>query len=96
MFKKMRGVRIPYTKQGIIYFTCRDYADQSTRVQQKIDNLCMEVAGEHYAALRDILITGKSIRQISFEQYIEERTLYRLRKKFYEKWKNTKNSITEP
>ncbi|MEN6421639.1 MAG: hypothetical protein ABFD76_06785 [Smithella sp.] len=86
MFKKMRGIRLSYIKQGLIYFTCRDYANQPLKTQQKINNLCMEIGGEYYAALRDIVISEKSIRQIAIEHYIEERTLYRLRKQFYEKW----------
>jgi len=86
VFKKMRGIRLPYTKQGLIYFTCRDYADQPQRVQQKINNLCAEVAGEHYQALRDVVISEKSIQQISLERYVCMTVLYDLRKNFYERW----------
>jgi len=51
MFKKRRGIHIPYNKQGLIYFTCMNVADMPEDIQQKILNLCIEVGGADYKAL---------------------------------------------
>lgn len=86
MFRKIRGIHLPYYKQGLIYFTCRNYRELPLDKQEKINNLCMDVAGEYYPALRDILLTDKSIVRISMDSNLSESTLYRLRRKFYERW----------
>ena len=36
MFKKRRGIRIPYEKQGLIYFNCVNYKDMPEDIQNKI------------------------------------------------------------
>ncbi len=86
MFKKMRGIRLPYDDQGDIFFTCKLYDKKPLDVQQKINNLCTEVGGEHYQALRDVVITHKSIREIAIERHVCETVLYTLRRRFYERW----------
>lgn len=87
MFKKRRGIHIPYNKQGLIYFTCMNVKDMSEDIQQKILNLCIEVGGEHYEALYTLLTDDtKNIHGVSMEFYISETQLYYYRKKFYEKW----------
>ena len=87
MFRKRRGIHIPYNKQGLIYFTCVNVKDVPQEVQQKILNLCIEVAGEDYKALYEVVTNDKkSVLSISLEYFINEKRLYRLRKEFYEKW----------
>lgn len=87
MFKKRRGIHIPYNKQGLIYFICVNVKDMPEEVQQKILNLCIEVAGEDYKALYEVVTNDKkSVLSISLEYFISEKRLYRLRKEFYEKW----------
>lgn len=87
MFRKRRGIHIPYNKQGLIYFTCVNVKDMPQEVQQKILNLCIEVAGEDYKALYEVVTNDKkSVLSISLEYFINEKRLYRLRKEFYEKW----------
>lgn len=87
MFKKRRGIHIPYNKQGLIYFTCMNVRDMSEDVQQKILNLCVEVGKEDYKALYEVLTNdNKSVLSISLEYFLSEKRLYRLRKEFYEKW----------
>lgn len=87
MFKKRRGIHIPYKKQGLIYFICVNYKDMPQEVQQKILNLCIKVGGEDYKALYDTVIDeNKSILSISLEYHISEKRLYDMRKKFYENW----------
>lgn len=88
MFKKRRGIKLPYNKQGLIYFTCMNYYDMPDDVQQRIVQLCNEVGGEDYADVLFAVITDstKSIRALSMEYHISEMSLYRYRKKFYELW----------
>lgn len=87
MFRKRRGIHIPYNKQGLIYFICVNVKDMPQEVQQKILNLCIEVGKEDYKALYEVVTNDKkSILSISLEYFLNEKKLYRLRKEFYEKW----------
>ena len=93
MFKKMRSVKLSYVKQGCVYFTCRDFSDQEPIIQQKIINMCMNIAGKRYKQLQDIMIRGKDIRTTAIDSqcgYYDVKsspsTLIALRKKFYEQW----------
>lgn len=87
MFKKRRGIHIPYNKQGLIYFTCMNVREMPEDIQQKILNLCVEVGKEDYKALYEVLTNdNKSVLSISLEYFLSEKRLYRLRKEFYEKW----------
>lgn len=87
MFKKRRGIHIPYNKQGLIYFTCMNVREMPEDIQQKILILCVEVGKEDYKALYEVLTNdNKSVLSISLEYFLSEKRLYRLRKEFYEKW----------
>lgn len=87
MFKKRRGIRIPYEKQGLIYFCCVNYYDMPVDIQNKITNLCNEVGKEHSDVLFEVVTDSKkSIRSISIEHHICESQLYLYRKRFYEAW----------
>ncbi len=87
MFKKRRGIHIPYNKQGLIYFTCMNVKDMPEDVQQKILNLCIEVGGQHYRALYTMLTDdSKNIHGVAMDFHISETQLYLYRKNFYEKW----------
>lgn len=87
MFKKRKGIHIPYNKQGLIYFTCMDVKNQPEEIQKKILSLCIQVSGEHYQALYTMLTDDtRNIHSVSMEFYISETQLYYYRKKFYENW----------
>ena len=90
MFKKRRGIHIPYNEQGLIYFVCMNVKKMPVEVQNKILNLCIEVAGQDYKALYEVMTNdNKSILSISIEYFINEKRLYKMRKEFYEKWNST-------
>lgn len=92
MFKKRKGIHIPYNKQGLIYFICVNVKDMPEEVQQKILNLCIEVGKEDYKALYEVVTNDKkSILSISLEYFLSEKKLYSLRKEFYEKWELSDN-----
>ena len=88
MFRKLRGVRLPYNVQGLIYFTCANYQQQDAATKRKIRGLCFEIGGEYAGALFDVLTKAGqySVEQIAMDYYISPETLYRLRRKFYETW----------
>ncbi len=88
MFKKRRGIHIPYNKQGLIYFTCVNIDDMPDEVQNKIYNLCHDIGGDAYSEVLFKVVTDstKSIRSLAMEYHINEMSLYRFRKKFYESW----------
>ena len=87
LFRKRRGIHIPYNKQGLIYFICVNVKDMPQEIQQKILNLCIEVGQEDYKALYEVVTNDrKSVLSISLEYFVNEKRLYKLRKEFYEKW----------
>ena len=87
MFKKRRGIHLPYVKQGLIHFVCANYRDMPPDIQQKILNLCIEVGKEDYKALFEVMTDEyKSVLSVSLKYYISEKKLYSLRKAFYERW----------
>lgn len=87
MFKKRRGIKLSYNKQGLIYFTCMNYRDLPDDVTKKISDLCNEVGKEHALVLFEVMTnSSKSIRSLALEYHISETQLYHYRKKFYEEW----------
>ena len=89
-FKKLRGIRLPYRKQGKIYFTLINYDDQPESIRNRIDRLIDDAAdgdAVYCAALRKWLLhENVSSVQVSTEFPVSAQTLYRLRKKVYETW----------
>ncbi len=87
MFKKRRGIHIPYEQQGLIYFTCVNHKEMPQHIQQKIKKLCDEVGKEYSEVLYKVVTDSKrSIRSLALEYHISETQLYHYRKKFYEAW----------
>ena len=87
MFKKRRGIHIPYNEQGLIYFTCVNHKDMPEYIQNKIKRLCDEVGKEYSEVLYKVVTdSNKSIRALAMEYHISETQLYYYRKKFYEAW----------
>jgi len=89
-FKKMRSVRIPYKHQGLIYFTCLNYDSLAPELQEKVRNICYEVAGEYFYALFQVVkygAVGALFSEVARTHCVDEGTLYKLRRKFYENFK---------
>ena len=87
MFKKLRGIKLPYNKQGLIYFTCMNVKTLSEEERQRVSELCREVAGGYAEALYTMLTDNtKNVHAVALKYYTSESQLYRWRKKFYEKW----------
>lgn len=87
MFKKRRGIKLSYNKQGLIHFVCVNYNDMSDDVQDRIKTLCSDVGKEHSEVLFQVVTNdSKSIRALAQEYHICETQLYYYRKLFYENW----------
>lgn len=88
MFKRKRGIRLPYNKQGLIYFTCINFSNQPDKVKNKIMRLCDEIGQEYSSALFEVLTNDKkSLERIADENFLTEKKLTQMRKKFYETWR---------
>lgn len=85
-FKKMRGVRLPEEKQGLIRYTCLNYNDLRTHEQNKIRRLCEEQGGQYAAALWEVMCTREGVTSIALRHHVSESVLCTLRRKFYESW----------
>ncbi len=87
MFKKKRGIRLPYNKQGLIYFTCMDFKNQPAKVQRKIKDMCEKIGGDNSTALFEVLTNDKkSLERIADENFLTVKSLCEMRKKLYETW----------
>ncbi len=94
MFRKLRGVKLSYIEQGVIYFTCMNYKNLSEPTREKIHNLCEEVCkvcGEEAELYEKALlefVTNQyvGVTGIVMKYYVSDKLLYKLRRKFYESW----------
>lgn len=85
-FKKLRGVRLPEEKQGLVRYICLTYAEQPKWMQEKIRRLCDEHGGLYSAALFETMTSKRSVTAIAMKHCVSESVLYRARKAFYEGW----------
>lgn len=93
MFKKRRGINVPYNKQGLIYFVCINIKDMPEHLQNRVKELCREVSEDYAEALYTLVTDDKlNIHGVSLRYHISESRLYHYRKKFYELWQTV---ITE-
>lgn len=89
MFKKRRGIRLSYNRQGLIYFVCVNIKDMPEDIQERVLNLCIEVGGEHHKALYTLLTDDcRNVHGVAMQYHISETQLYLYRKKFYESWQS--------
>lgn len=85
----MRSVKVPHDKQGLLFFTCRNYINMPEETRRKIDDLCWQISkgDEAYrSALFDMLTTNRGVDQICMKHFVRQKTLYDMRKQFYEEW----------
>ena len=85
-FKKLRGVKMPEEKQGLIRYTCLNFRDANDRTKKKIERLCDTCGGAYSHALFEVMTTRRSITAIGLDHAVSESVLYRMRKAFYEAW----------
>ena len=85
-FKRLRGVPLPYERQGQIYFTCRNYTTERKYIRDKIDRLCDSAGGEYAPALKELLLSGRSANAVAMQYHLSPETLMRARRRFYVEW----------
>lgn len=85
-YRKLRGVPLPYEKQGQIYFTCLNFSTAPVYIQRKIERLCESAGGEYASALMELVTTEKTVPQLAQKYYCSPETLARCRKEFYLSW----------
>ncbi len=89
-FKKIRGIKIPYRMQGLIYFTLLNYDTQPEAVRRRIDALFSAAAkrdGPTDRALREwMLRENVSAEKAAQKSYLSAGALFRCRKWIYENW----------
>ena len=85
-FRKLRGVRLSEEKQGLIRYTCLNYASRPKWEQEKIRRLCEVHGGQYSRALFEVMTTRRSVVAIAQAHAVSESVLYERRKAFYEGW----------
>ena len=75
-----------------IYLTCKHFADQPTKMQEKILHLCRMAGGYNADALFEMMTTDQKLERILQKYYIASATtLYRARNKLFELWAKEEN-----
>ena len=85
-FKQLRSVNKSYNEQALIYFTCITYDRQNATTRRKIERLCRKAAGEYAPALLEYLTTDAEWVGVCQKYHVGDRTLERVRRRFYELW----------
>lgn len=87
IFRKLRGVNIPYRAQGLIWFTCVNLERQPKAVRDRVRRICEEVGGEYADALFCFLTRENvSAAWIERNYYVGHSLLYAKRVKFFERY----------
>ena len=86
-FRKYRGMQLTYEQQGMIFFTCRNYARLPREQQKKIIRLCQQAGRNNPYALFLLLTTNRSVQSLMAQfKLASETTLYEARNTFYRLW----------
>lgn len=81
------GGSLSKERQREIYSTCKNFADQPQKMQEKILRLCRMAGGYNADALFEMLTTDQKLERILQKYYIASTTtLYRARNKLFELW----------
>ena len=88
-FKKIRGIKMSYERQGMIFFSLANYKSLGAAQRKRIDSL-IETACKgdpaYIGAMRAWLLEGKPFVTVSRDFYVNPSTMGRIRKKLYESW----------
>lgn len=87
MFRYKSGIRVPYNKQGFIYFASRIYKDLPPGDRAEIDKLCRTAGGRFAPALKEFVTSDCNAEYICGKHHMTRSTLYRIVRKYYENFK---------
>ena len=86
MFRFKESVKVPYKRQGYIYFTSLNYDNLDKGKQRKIMQLCRECGGAYSKALFKAVTTETPLGIICDTHYISKATLSRIVREYYERF----------
>ena len=86
MFRFKKAVKVPYDRQGYIYFASRLYKELSGAQQQKILNLCSACGGEYHQALFEFVTTDATATEVCLAHHLSRSTLERAVRRYYERF----------
>lgn len=85
-FKWLRSVHKTYDAQALIFYTCMNYDEQPEAIRRKIRKVAQRAAEEYADALLEFLTTQADFRYVCTKYSISDRTLERIRRRFYAMW----------
>lgn len=86
MFRFRQGVKLGYDRQGYVYFVSKCFKALPSEQQEKIRRLCRECGGQHSEALFEFMTTDTTATAVTMKHYLSRATLYRIVRKYYEKF----------
>ena len=89
-FKFMPSYKMSYTQQGVVFFACQNFRNQPKELQDEIRaiaTVCGGGDGMKRKAILTYMTTRISWRECCDRHYISDATLDRLRRRFYQLWK---------
>ena len=85
-FRYKYGVKVPYHRQGYIYFVSRSYKELPKVKRERIEGHCRRVGGEYWKALFDFVTKDIGAVAICNRHYISSATLERMVRRYYEEF----------
>lgn len=84
LFKKRKFINLSYTKQGLVFFICRNWNILGNTLQNLIIQCCIDAAGETaYKELYRFLRSGIDITEYSFVYDVDHDALKKWVNNFY-------------
>ena len=84
MFRYKRSARVPYNRQGYIYFVSLLYGEMPRSRQAVIRELCRRAGGPYDAAVLDYVTTDMGAEAVCGKHHISRATLARCVARYYE------------
>lgn len=88
-FRKMKGIKLSYERQGQIFFALRNMNKQTEKVRLQISEKLKKAAGGDESierALWEWCVLGYGAQETAMRNHIDASVLYRARKRLYENW----------
>lgn len=85
-FRYKYGLKVPYHRQGYIYFVSRSYKQLPKAKRERIEGHCRQVGGEYWAALFEFVTSDTGSVATCMHHYISESLLKKLVKRYYEEF----------
>lgn len=85
IFRYRSSANVPYDRQGLIWFTIRNYAELPDEKKRMVEKTCKAAAGRNWRALLEYMTSEKSAKEVAKEHYIaSETTIHRAMRRIME------------